>query len=302
LGLRDEEISFVGKHFCDPTDVVLLIQTSRHRYTAGFFFWMRERVFAPVSFMDFPLDGELLRQRTLESGSMDAQPTPSAEEGQTTLPFAATTGEDAALLTESVSPPREEPISAPSRAIIRISLRLRSYLERLWAHCSIFLAADHPRKQTELPRTTPHDNAETNKTPARVSQPAMVVGCVAVAVLTLTGLSAFFLRGGSSGRASQKAPPTIAAFPLQLDVEAQGSALNIRWNPHSAPVIQAREAHLVILEGDRRRRVIPLDRQLLTSGHVYYRSSAERVQFQLEIVDNFGRISRESVLALSSKP
>ena len=34
-------------------------------------------------------------------------------------------------------------------------------------------------------------------------------------------------------------------------------------------------------------RSLVLDSQQLTSGHVYYRSSAERIQFQLEIVDQF---------------
>jgi hypothetical protein len=302
LGLRDEEISFVGKHFCDPTDVVLLIQTSPHRYTAGFFFWMREGVFAPVSFMDFPLDAELLRLRTIESGSMDAQVTQSAEEGETTLPLTATTGKDAAVLTESASPPGEEPIFAAPSWYMWISLRLKSYLERLWARCSIFMAADRPRKQAELSGTTRQETAATNKATAHVSQRMLVAGGVVFAVLTLAGLSAFLLRDGSSAGASQKALPTATAFPLQLAVEAQGNALNIRWNPQSALVTQAREGHLVILEGNRQPRVIPLDRQLLTSGHVYYRSSAERIQFQLEIVDNSGRISRESVLALSSKP
>src|ERR1700676_292197 len=62
LRLRDEEITFIRNHFGDPTDVVLLIQTSRELYTAGFFFWMAQDVLAPLSFMDFPLDPELLRR------------------------------------------------------------------------------------------------------------------------------------------------------------------------------------------------------------------------------------------------
>jgi hypothetical protein len=300
LGLRDEEISFVGKHFRDPTNVVLLIQTSPHRYTAGFFFWMREGVFAPVSFMDFPLDAELLRLQAVESDSIDAQGTQSAEDGGTTLPLRATTGNDAAMLTESASTSGEQSIFAPS-GDMRISLRLRTYLERLWARSSICVAADRPLNQTELSGTTPQETAATNEAPARISQRMLVASGMVFAVLTLAGLSAVLLRDGSPG-SRQKAPPTVAAFPLELDVEAQRNALNIRWNPHSAPVTQAREAHLVILEGKGQPRAIPLDRQLLTSGHVYYRSSAERVQFELEIVDNSGRISRESVLALSSKP
>jgi TonB family protein len=132
----------------------------------------------------------------------------------------------------------------------------------------------------------------------------MVVAAAAVfALLALAGLSAFLLRDRWSSGPKQKVPATFAAFPLQLEVEAQGDVLNVRWNPQSAPVTQAREGRLVILEGDRQPpRIIPLDLQQLTSGHVYYRSLAKRVQFQLEIVDNSGGISRESVLALSSNP
>ena len=91
-------------------------------------------------------------------------------------------------------------------------------------------------------------------------------------------------------------------MPLQLAVETQGNGLNIRWDTHSPAVSQAREGRLVIVEGDKRPRIIPLNPQLLTSGHVYYRSRADRIQLQLEIVDNSGKVLRESVLALSSKP
>jgi protein TonB len=93
----------------------------------------------------------------------------------------------------------------------------------------------------------------------------------------------------------------VAAFPLQLEVEAQGEGLNIRWNPQSMPVTQAREGRLAILESDQPSpRIVPLDLQQLAGGHIFYRPSTERVQFQLEIVDVSGGISKESVLALTS--
>jgi hypothetical protein len=95
----------------------------------------------------------------------------------------------------------------------------------------------------------------------------------------------------------------MAAFPLQLDVDARGGGLNVRWNPQSAAVNKAREGRLTILEGDRQPpRIVPLDVEQLKSGHVYFHSSGERVQFQLEMVDISGEISRESVTSLSSNP
>jgi len=68
------------------------------------------------------------------------------------------------------------------------------------------------------------------------------------------------------------------------------------------PVTNAREAHLIIREDNQQPRIVPLYQQQLTSGHIYYRSTAEQVRFEVEIVDTSGVISKESVLALSSKP
>ena len=296
LHLRDEEISFVGKHFRDPSNVVLLIHASPQRYTASFFFWMREGVFAPVSLMDFPLDAELLRLR-IESASTDVRVTQSIEEVATT---AASDDKDSPAVVEVRSASNEGPISKPA-AYLRIGLHWTSYLKRLWARRSIFTAADGPLMQTEPAETRPLQIDGTPlKTPARARQTLIVSG-VALAVLMVGSLSAFLLQDRSSA-STQKAPATAVLFPLQLDVEARGDGLNIRWNPQSGPITQAREGHLAIREGDKPPRVIPLDRQLLTSGHLYYRSSAERLDFRLEIVENSGRISSESVLALSSKP
>jgi hypothetical protein len=246
LQLRDEEIGFVGEHFRDPTNVVLLIRTSPRQYTAGFFFWMGEGVFTPVSFMDFPLDAELLRHQA-ESGSTEVQATQPTEEKETTLPL-------------------------PGSQL----------------------------KQIEPAEATAPRTAVTSKnTPVRVPQRTLVAAGAVFAVLALACLSAFLLRDDGSFGPRQKSPAAAAAFPLQLEVEAQGNGLNIRWNPQSEPVTEAREGRLVILEADQRPRIVPLDRQQLASGHVYYRSSAERLQFQLEIVDNSGRVAKESVLALS---
>lgn len=284
LHLRDEEIRFVGKHFRDPANVVLLIHASTQLCTAGFFFWMQEGVFAPVSFMDFPLDAELLRLR-MEASSTDARPAPSAEEVETAT---ASDDTDPPVVVGITSASTEEPISKPAR-YERMGLRCRSYFERLWVRYSKSVAADGPLTHTDL------RIAKTSQ-----KTPTLMISVVAFAALMVGGLFGLLLRDRSSA-STQKSPATTALFPLQLEVEAKGDGLNIRWNPKSAPVVQAREGHLAILEDKKPPRIIPLDRQLLTRGHLYYRSSAERLDFQLEIVENSGRVSTESVLALSSK-
>jgi TonB family protein len=89
--------------------------------------------------------------------------------------------------------------------------------------------------------------------------------------------------------------------PLQLTVESQGSGLNIRWNPQSEPVVKAREGRLVIKEGDQRLQTLLFDPQQLKTGYVYYESPADRLEFQMEIVDTAGAIVKASVMALPSR-
>ena len=152
------------------------------------------------------------------------------------------------------------------------------------------------------PVATSRTATAAQEEPRRISPRMMAVTGAVCAALVLAGLSAFLLRERRLSKPTQQTSAPVTTLPLQLEVEAQGNGLNVRWNPQSAPVLQGREGHLVILEGDRQPQIIQLDSQQLTGGHVYYRSSAERIQFQLEIVDQSGKASRESVLALSSKP
>ncbi|HVO98357.1 MAG TPA: TonB family protein [Bryobacteraceae bacterium] len=283
LLLRDDEIRLVREHFQNPTDVVLLIQTSDELFTSGFLFWMREGDFAPFSFMDFPLDPGLLQAKA--SGTPATQP--AAEEEMTRL-LPSITDEDAAAVAESASSSGEEQIPTPDRDVSQ-------------EHQSISDAQGQVNQTQPADTTPPGTVVASSRRPARVFLRAVASVAAVFVLLAAGGLSAFLLRDRWSTLLKQKAPATVAAFPLQLYVEARGDDLNVRWNPQSAPITQARDGHLVILEGDQQPpRVIPLDLQQLASGHIYYRSSAERVQFQLEIVDNAGGISRESVLALSS--
>src|SRR5262249_46837548 len=96
--------------------------------------------------------------------------------------------------------------------------------------------------------------------------------------------------------------PKPQAFPLQLDVEAQGNGLNVRWNPLSTAVATARGGRLVIADADQKVQTVDLGADQLRSGHIYYQSPSARLELRLEVEDLNGGLSRESVLALSAPP
>jgi len=152
-----------------------------------------------------------------------------------------------------------------------------------------------PEPASDEDTTRPRIDAGGTQAGSRSSRIFMVVG----GVIVLAGLSVFFLRDriwpGS------KSNTTGASFPLQMQVESQGNGIiNVRWNPQSAAVSQAREGRLVIIERDQQTRTIALNTEQLKIGHLYYQSPVERVEFRLEVVDQAGGIAKESVLALSS--
>ena len=107
LHLQDEEIDFIGEHFRDPTNVVLLIRNSPQQSTAGFFFWMEEGGFAPFSFMDFPLDAGLLQTRA-KSHSSGGWVHQSTEVDATKLPV--TDGHLKKIELAEKPPPRTGPV------------------------------------------------------------------------------------------------------------------------------------------------------------------------------------------------
>jgi protein TonB len=120
---------------------------------------------------------------------------------------------------------------------------------------------------------------------------------VAVAALGLIALAAVLTRD----RWAATFKPAPARPSLQVEVKSEGNGLlSVRWNPASAAVAQAREGRLIIVEANQQPRVVPLQAEQLKSGHVYYQSTAERLEFELEVVTNSGSTLKESVLALSS--
>ncbi len=89
---------------------------------------------------------------------------------------------------------------------------------------------------------------------------------------------------------------------LQLGVESEDNGLiSLRWNAQSMPVVQAREGRLSIVEDQKAPRTVPMSQGQLGAGHLFYESSSDRVQFQLEVVEKSGAVVRESVVA-AKKP
>ena len=95
---------------------------------------------------------------------------------------------------------------------------------------------------------------------------------------------------------------TPAVTALQLGVESEDNGLiSLRWNPQSVPVTQARDGHLSIVEDQKPPRIVPLSAGQLAAGHLFYESSSDRVEFQLEVVEKSGTVVKESAIA-AKKP
>ena len=108
----------------------------------------------------------------------------------------------------------------------------------------------------------------------------------AVALPLLAWLSFAWL-GGSSP----------AHSPLDLRVERQGLNLRLAWNGRSPAVERARGGALVVSTGELERRV-PLDNAQLRSGHLAYLATDSTVRLRLEVTQNTGEPTSESVLVM----
>ena len=178
------------------------------------------------------------------------------------------------------------------------------------------------RRQTILPASAPHMPASVapvatpswtaispNQIP-KTPRARLLIGLVVGAVIAAVGVSIFLVRAHSSkapivaaSAPKDNVPPQVPVepAPLQVRVEPLGKGLiDVRWNPQSASIIQARDGRLVITEPNQKPRILPLEGGQLKTGHLTYQSAAESIEFDLEIVDRSGAIVKESVLALQS--
>jgi TonB family protein len=132
---------------------------------------------------------------------------------------------------------------------------------------------------------------------------------IAGVLIAVGGISmGLVMRGHRAAKPVALAPTTAPVstannFPLQLQLEPQGKGqLNIRWNPQSTLIAQAREGRLVITESNQKPRTIPLALDQLKIGHLIYQPQTERAEFRLEVADASGAVAEESVLSLAALP
>ena len=222
--LRLEELELVRKHFSDPSNVVLLIQTSVEPNNAGFLSWKKD-VFLPYSFQEFPLDAGLLRR-----------------------------GIKAPLLPKMNNMtvgwmPQQKGVKRESR----LGLRLGTML---------------------------------------------VLG----ASLLAAGLSTFVLRERWQPVTAIGVDHQASSPALVLELQRQPGGIEVRWNPRGFPIDSVLRGSLAIREGDQKTQsTIALDREQLATGHLYYQSPSQFLEFRLEVVNGAGAIAKGSVIALSSR-
>jgi hypothetical protein len=221
----------------------------------------------------------------------DTPASPAAEPASTieVIEEVAAPSEVAAESREEVAAPREaEP--APTEVETALPVLAASDQDRIeWRQ---FVAAAPPSQPANIERV---DDAETMlpplaanpaDSPSRLNRTYLALGAAALA-LTVAAIATFW----SLAPRKQSAPAPVASFPLQLQVAPQGNGLDIRWNPGSTPVAQAREGRLVILERDQQPQIVDLRPDQLRTGHLYYQSAAERLEFRLEVVSGAGVVS-----------
>lgn len=148
---------------------------------------------------------------------------------------------------------------------------------------------------------TPSPNAINHNKTKNTLRASLVIGLVIGTVIATVGVSTFLTRAHSPETPKAAVPAPIDNVPLQVRVEPLGKGLiDVRWNPQSTSIAQARDGRLLITEPNQKPRVLSLEGEQLKTGHLTYQSSAESIEFDLEIVDRSGAIVKESVLALQS--
>jgi protein TonB len=206
--------------------------------------------------------------------------------------------------TERSGPRLARAAAAPAPARVERSEPVETTLPLLGASEDTRAAAVRPKiALNEPPVNLPAEPAPAALPPAAVSgektQSRVRLTLVAAgAVLALAAISGFLARDRWSSTA--KPARQAGSVPLQVAAEPQGNGLiNVRWNPQSSPIIDAREGRLVITERDQQPRIVTLGPEQLRIGHLYYQSVAERIEFGLEVVDRSGAVARESAFAVS---
>lgn len=268
------------------------------------------RPVAPAPASEVPVMLELLSEAQEKPHMAQARPVPApplAETTENTLALIAAIKENRAELLRSR--PSVKPATIPP-------LPVKAALEPA--------AAPAPRSRgTVFPASAPPPAPIPAWAMPRPSSPSRLAAAlhkmpgggksllILGAVIAIGGISAgLVLRNQRTAKANTTATapapvvtPAAASgntFPLQLRAEVQSNgSIDLRWNPQSALIAQAREGRLVATEANQTARTIAIALDQLKSGHSSYQPRSERVEFRLEVVDQSGSIAEESALALA---
>ena len=229
---------------------------------------------------------------------------------------AAAVAEPAAVTPEeAVQQPAPEVASAPVEAaesgaalfvaakehraeILRARVRPQPARVEQKEYPAASLPAESAPIQVTLPKSQPVIAAVPTPMPAP-SPNGLVVGGIGGALILVVGLFLLWPKG----HPAKPAPVTVVApkdiAPLQVLAEPLGNGLiNVRWNAQGPLMAQARDGRLVITEHDKAPRTMALDAGQLKIGHLTYQSTAESIEFDLEVNDRSGSVAKESILAV----
>jgi TonB family protein len=158
---------------------------------------------------------------------------------------------------------------------------------------------------TAATRISPLESA-LDKVPGGPRTVLIVGALIAVGGIS-TGLLMRSHRTHKSAAIVSTAPAPIPApnanFPLRLELAGPGLAgpgkgpVEVRWNPKSTLIAQARSGRLVVTEANQPPRTIPLSLSQLEVGHLTYQQQTERAQLRLEVVDASGSVAEESAMS-----
>ncbi len=205
--------------------------------------------------------------------------------------------DDAAAVAEPVAsaPVEVERVVTPEPAPVPVPAPEREYP-------AASLPPEAAPIQVTLPKSQPVMAAMPAPMPAHMPAPSRngwVAGAIGGALILVVGLFFLWPKGHPA-----KAPAAAVAAPkdnapLQVLAEPLGNGLiNVRWNAQSTTIAQARDGRLVITEHDKTPRTMALDAGQLRIGHLTYPSTAESIQFDLEVNNSSGGVAKESILAM----
>lgn len=165
-------------------------------------------------------------------------------------------------------------------------------------------AASVPSDATAIRAALPQSQPAIQRAPAaKTAQPpsrsALVVGGIGGVLILTVGVILLWPKGHPAKTVPALAVAAKDIAPLQVLAEPLGNGLiNIRWNAQSPLMAQARDGRLVITEHDKAPRTMDLDAGQLKIGHLTYQSTAESIEFDLEVNDRSGSVAKESILAM----